>query len=218
MRATDLRILPLSLTDITSISNMASASSRTPFELRGRQNNQQYQISQTSAPQDYLTNLFAHQYGQFVKEPEAQRHRFQIHTDKILTGASRDTATGNAMLQLRDASTGKTEVQGPYRHVVVASGYERLRHKLLLASLGDLLEAQDDTSVDRNYRLNFRRGTVQSDSGIWILDGFANGSNDVFSFLAARTDRLASSILDSCRIEEERHKTQNDDSSERAVL
>lgn len=193
---------------------MASADSKLPFELRGRQN----LSSQTSAPQDHLKDLFANQYGQFVKEPEAERHRFRIHAGKLPTGASRDASTRKTSLLVRDVSTGKTESHGPYRHVVVASGYERSRHKPLLEPLAGLLDLQSEVSVDGNYRLNFRRGTVQVDSGVWMLDGFANGSNDVFPFLAARTDKVLSSIQESCT-NEERMKAQNDgSSSERAVL
>jgi hypothetical protein len=53
-------------------------------------------------------------------------------------------------------------------------------------------------SVDDEYKVNFKRNTLGCGRGIWLLNGFEADTDDAFSYLALRTDKVKESLLGEC--------------------
>lgn len=88
-----------------------------------------------------------------------------------------ESELGQVCLKLRDTRTGETEMTAGFDAVIVATGYVRDVHEVLLKPARDLIKGEFCT-VERDYKVKFREGTVAEDSGVW-LQGCCEGSHGV---------------------------------------
>lgn len=84
----------------------------------------------------------------------------------------------------------------PFDFIFAASGRLRNLHERLT---GPLKEYSDDRegkiSVNADYRVNLDKNRIDQTAGVWILDGFENGADDAFPFMALRAERIITSIM-----------------------
>lgn len=85
--------------------------------------------------------------------------------------------------------------------VVVASGYNRNAHEDMLQSLNHLKPTKDRSThwkVNRDYSIDFEKGSVANDAGIWLqgCNETTHGLSDtLLSILATRGGEMISSIF-----------------------
>ena len=84
-----------------------------------------------------------------------------------ITGYEKDP---DSRLRLRMKDTGRggvTTTDMGFDLVFVGTGYERNAHEAILKPSRSLLQ-EGRFTVERNYRLRFRDGTVADDCGLWL--------------------------------------------------
>jgi L-ornithine N5-oxygenase len=103
--------------------------------------------------------------------------------------------------------------------VVVASGYRRDAHKDMLWGLRDLMPGADSSSsssnadakdwtVQRDYAVEFARGAVAPDAGVWLQGCNENThglSDTLLSILAVRGGEMVENIFGYSPIANEKH-------------
>jgi lysine/ornithine N-monooxygenase len=114
---------------------------------------------------------------------------------KIL-GAEKLPTSGQVMLQVQHSVDQSISSKGPFDFVFAASGYSRGIHEKLLAPLKEYFDDREGgLTVNADYRVNLDRRFVDQQAGIWMLDGFENGADDAFPFMALRAERVLRSIV-----------------------
>ncbi len=131
-----------------------------------------------------IEDIFQVFYLQKVKDE--CRHRFLRRTEIKAACAHAD----GVRLSLRDGNTGKEDTVA-YDAVILATGYERKRHRAMLASLSPYLQ---DFEVDRHYRLKttaefrpavFLQGANEATHGL---------SDTLLSVTAVRTGEIGEAL------------------------
>lgn len=74
---------------------------------------------------------------------------------------------GEVHLKLRNTRTEETEITAGFDAVIVATGYTRNVHEMLLKPAKGFMKGGCCT-VGRDYKVKFREGTVAADSGVWL--------------------------------------------------
>lgn len=185
-----------------------------PFEHRGHRGSKQPSIKQ-----DALNSLYLKQYAQLVKKPNPDTHRFQVRTSCEVVGATRADASEQLVLELRNQSTGSTELSKPVDFLFVASGYDRKFQQKFLEPLGELGDSRGgNISVDGEYRITFRRDIVAESAAIWVIDAFEGGSEDAFPYMAVRTEKIFKSLLESHKLKSKKEPATGHTYEERAAL
>jgi lysine/ornithine N-monooxygenase len=136
-------------------------------------------------------------------------------------GSARETSSGQISLHLfnteenEDASKGGYSSSEPFDFVFAASGYERRIYQGLIEPARDLLDDLDgQMTVDKGYRINFKRKEVACDTGIWVIDGLEKATDDAFRYMGLRTERILQSLLTECEKCKQLHKA----SAEQSVV
>lgn len=161
-----------------------------------------------------LESLYLTKYNQQIAEPDASKWRFRIEPLSEVVDIREEQ--GKARLVVRNTNTGVVDVSArAFDMVIAATGYDSAVDQQLVAPMVPLLDG-GAISVDREYRVNFRRNTLTRDCGIWLLGslGDSNRRGDDFSYMAERGHRVAKSVLEQHFDE----TTQKDQQVEQAVL
>ncbi|EXJ83974.1 hypothetical protein A1O3_04641 [Capronia epimyces CBS 606.96] len=181
-----------------------------PVELRRRAIGEGLGLATVPEPQSAIdrqlvASIYEIQYGQSVKQADANQWRFQIKLQHRLVGAER-TANGQVRLwfqqpeskdqdQDQDQNEGRRNV---FDLVIAATGYARSEYKKLTQPLvaSGLLDGAQIT-VDRDYQVNFRSGTCAAGCGLWLQGALEGDDTDdnLYPVLAARSSRVVDSIL-----------------------
>ncbi|KAF2102361.1 hypothetical protein NA57DRAFT_71360 [Rhizodiscina lignyota] len=180
------------------LSSAVQTPNRLPYELRrclGAQGD--FRAVAPTVHSSVLSRLYLLQYSQLVKQGNRTEHNSRICTSKEITHARTSEGTSRILLDVTDISTGVAEKSVPFDYIIAASGYERTEHQRLMARLQSVLDSLDGSvTVDSSYRVNFKRGKVAAQSGVWVVDGFEIESGDAFSFLALRTETVLQSLFE----------------------
>lgn len=171
--------------------------------------------AQKTVQKEALASLYTSQYESRIR---AQRngtdHFLDIQSSTDVVGVTQ--VKDQIVLNLLDQST--TGHSHPFDFVFMASGYERGLQEDLIAPAKHLLDSRDGTiSVDKDYKVMFRRGSMASDLGVWIMDAFAKGGDDTFPSVALRSGMVAKSLLIASQPPKQERKVM-EDHTERAVL
>jgi lysine/ornithine N-monooxygenase len=175
--------------------------------------------AQKTVQKEALASLYTSQYELRIR---AQRNGtedlFSIQASTEVVGAAQ--VNNQIVLQIRDLSTSITGSSQPFDFVFLASGYERGLQEDLIAPAKHLLDSRDGSiSVDKDYKVMFRRGSMASDLGVWIMDAFAKGGDDTFPSVALRSGMVAKSLLAvSQPTKQEQSVAEEHIATERAVL
>ncbi|KAE9972936.1 hypothetical protein BLS_003816 [Venturia inaequalis] len=169
----------------------------------------------TTVQREALASLYTSQYESRIRAERAgKEHLLDIQSSTDVLGV--EQANDKIVLKLLDkAATGHSQ---PFDFVFLASGYERGLQEDLVAPAKHLLDSRDGTiSVDKDYKVMFRRGSMASELGVWIMDAFSKGGDDTFPSVALRSGMVAKSLLIASQPpKQERKVTQ--EPTERAVL
>ncbi|KAF2427253.1 hypothetical protein EJ08DRAFT_671716 [Tothia fuscella] len=196
------------------VGSLIANNSNVPYEQRASTGQNQLSIQQ-----DALNSLYLKQYAQLIKRPDPESHRYQVRASSEVVGVERADSSDQINLRLRNQSTNSDETSKPFDFVFVASGYNRKLQERLLAPLAGLGDSrQGNVSVDGEYKVIFRRGSVVPSAGIWVLDAFDTASTDAFSYLAVRTNKVLKSLYHSQTLKNKRQSLRGDSFEERAVL
>jgi lysine/ornithine N-monooxygenase len=113
-----------------------------------------------------------------------------------LVGAEKLPSSGQITLRLQNAVDYSINTRGPFDFVFAAAGYTRGLHEKLLVPLKEYFdEREGGLTVNADYRVNLDRRFVDRQAGIWMIDGFGNGADDAFPFMALRAERVLRSIM-----------------------
>lgn len=92
--------------------------------------------------------------------------------------------------------------------VVVASGYKRNSHHAMMEGLVHLKQSRDNDAkwtVNRDYSVQFKQGSVSADAGVWLqgCNESTHGLSDtLLSILATRGGEMVDSIFGSSEVRE----------------
>ncbi|CAK1363025.1 unnamed protein product [Cercospora beticola] len=188
---------------ISDITTDPSQLMQTPPEVRLRLQNAEAHSSPRVDLQT-LESLYEAQYTQRLQEPDARKWRFRMQPLSEVVGAKRDE--DRVRLVTRNNRTSEVTTGPAFDLVISASGYERSRDAKLLSAVSPLYDTGALT-VDQEYRVNFRRDTVDRACGIWVLGTLEDPKErvDDFAFTAERGARAARSIRASLRQKSDEH-------------
>ncbi|KAK5442715.1 hypothetical protein LTS15_010922 [Exophiala xenobiotica] len=143
-----------------------------------------------------LRDLYDSQYRQSVKEADPSRWQYQIKFSHQLAVA-RKTSSGQIALSLKCLNNDEGDYSGLFDLVIAATGYDRSGHERTMRQLSDLVDGHH-LSVNRDYQVNFRKGLLAEDCGLW-LQGSLGEADDVddalYPILAERSRRIAESMI-----------------------
>lgn len=162
-----------------------------------------------------LASLYTSQYESRIRAERAgTEHLLDIQSSTDVLGV--EQTNDKIVLKLLDkAAVGHSQ---PFDFVFLASGYERGLQEDLIAPAKHLLDSRDGTiSVDKDYKVIFRRGSMASELGVWIMDAFAKGGDDTFPSVALRSGMVAKSLLIASQPPKQERKVAQEP-TERAVL
>ena len=126
---------------------------------------------------ELLDRLYETMYHQRLHQPDESQWQFRIVPWREIIGYDKDPDS-RIRLRMKDTSLGEVMMTNTgYDLVFVGTGYERNAHEAILSPAKNLLQ-QGKFTVGRNYRLQFRHGTVADDSGLW-LQGCCQDSHGV---------------------------------------
>jgi hypothetical protein len=122
-----------------------------------------------------------------------------METSCHVFGAHAIESVDRVQLQYNNLKTNTTHSCGPFDFVFVATSSENALHEGLTKSLHSHFDSPEGrVSVDDSYRINFKRNALACGRGIWLLNGFEADTDDAFSYLALRTERVKGSLLGEC--------------------
>lgn len=142
-----------------------------------------------------LESLYLARYVQQIAQQDASKWRFQMKTLSEVVGAKQEL--GKVRLVVKNPRTEEVEMSAQtFDMVIVATGYEFAIDRQLIAPITSMLDGSV-MSVDREYRVNFRREMLAHDCGMWMLGslGDVRQRGDDFSNMAERSRRVARSVL-----------------------
>jgi lysine/ornithine N-monooxygenase len=151
--------------------------------------------AQKTVQKEALASLYTSQYESRIRaQRNGTEHLFDIQASTNVVGATQ--VKDQIVLNLLDPSTSIAGSSQPFDFVFFALGYERGLQENLIAPAKHLLDSRDGTiSVDKDYKVMFRRDSMKSDLGVWIMDAFAKGGDDTFPSVALRSGMVAKSLL-----------------------
>jgi L-ornithine N5-monooxygenase len=127
-----------------------------------------------------LERIYDRLYHQRLHEADEEKWQHRIINSREVTNV-REEADGRLTLELRNTRSGNNEtLKSRYDLVITGTGYNRNTHQRLLKSAQGVLESPRCT-VARDYRVNFRKGAVADNSGVW-LQGCCEESHGVSDF------------------------------------
>lgn len=183
--------------DICSFVNAVQRSHNLPHELQSAFHAQDAPapVSHT-ADASSISRLYEAQYAQRIKQHDDTRCKSQVLTSTTVVGAREASNTRQILLETKHLQSGVREISNPFDCVIAAPTFERTEHQKLLERLKDMLDSSDGSvAVDSSYKVNFRRGRLAANVGIWVINSFDSKPVDVFSFLALRTEKILQSLL-----------------------
>jgi lysine/ornithine N-monooxygenase len=152
--------------------------------------------SEQSLDSENLSSLYTRNYAQYVRRPAQNQSRFEVVQYNKLVGAEKLPSSGQITLRLQNAVDHSINTRGPFDFVFAAAGYTRGLHEKLLVPLKEYFdEREGGLTVNADYRVNLDRRFVDRQAGIWMIDGFGNGADDAFPFMALRAERVLRSIM-----------------------
>lgn len=204
-----------------SIPTIADTDDNRPFELRRTTPTPStHSEPSTGVHRQAFDSLYEQHYSQLVKERDQRKHKFRICPDVQITCVRKDEASGRITMHLDNGSTSNPEPAATFDYLFDAAGYERSLLQRLMKPVSNLFDSVDGSmSAEHTCKINFRRGTVSPNSGVWVLDGFADGVEDSFPFLALRTEKVMRSLLSTdVKDGKERSRGGEGEKASRAVL
>jgi L-ornithine N5-oxygenase len=142
-----------------------------------------------------LESLYLARYTQQIAEQDASKWRFQMRFLSEVVEVKQEQ--DKVRLVTRNPRTGEVSMSAQTFDVVIAAtGYGFAVNGQLIAPMTSILDG-GALAVDREYRINFRRETVASDCGVWMLGSLSDVQQrgDDFSFMAERSRRVTQSVL-----------------------
>ncbi|KAK4612230.1 L-ornithine N(5)-monooxygenase [Fulvia fulva] len=171
------------------LSRPESASGSVPPEIR------QGQSATPTVDLNTLEEIYAAQYTQKIHERDSAKWRFQMKSHSEVVGTQREAE--KVRLVLRNPQTNETSVsERAFDMVIAATGYSFAIDRSLVDIPVGLLDG-GVVQVDREYRVNFRRGVLAPGNGVWLLGSLEDRKvrNDDFSWAAERAQRVSKSIV-----------------------
>ena len=160
------------------LQSLAGRYAHLPLELRRKTVLQKGREEPPTVDLALLERLYELQAEQNSQSPNPAVQRFRIEPLRDVIGAAR--VDGRVQLHLQDARTGAALPSSALFDVVItATGYEHTAYTSLLAPAAHLFDDRELT-VGRDYAVNFRRGSVRGDAGVWVLGALAS-EDDVSS-------------------------------------
>lgn len=179
--------------ETSALEKIESQSRMLPPEVR-----QRLQLGALNSPQVSLAtleSLYLARYIQQTGQRDASKWRFQMRTLSEVVEAKQEQ--GKLRLVVRNPRTGEIGKSAQlYDAVIAATGYDAPANEQLFGPLASILDG-GATTVDSEYRVNFRRDAVARDCGIWMLGslGDVKQRGDDFGFMAERSHRVTKSVL-----------------------
>lgn len=151
-----------------------------------------------------IVSIYENEYFQSIKEADSSKWQFRVRFNQIISDVRSDS---NDHLQIcyRDRNTDAQQMLD-VDLLIAATGYVRDTPDHLFSGLVSkrLLEGSA-LDVDAEYRLNFRRGVIKHDVGLWCVGSIgietATGE-DAFHIMAERSTRLADSLAKCNHVED----------------
>jgi lysine/ornithine N-monooxygenase len=151
--------------------------------------------TQPSIQPDRLLSLYNKYYAQQILKPGDEQSSLVIQQFFNIIGAEKIHASNQVSLQLQNTINHSVSTSEAF-DFVFATGYSRDLHKILIQPLKEYFDDRDgNISLSAGYRVHLNRKYVKQEAGIWVLDGYENGAEDAFPFMALRTERVLKSIL-----------------------
>lgn len=126
---------------------------------------------------ELLDRLYELMYHQRLHEPNESKWQYKIVPRREVIGYDKQE-DGRARLKLRNTLNGDIILSdAAFDLIIVATGYLRNMHVMMLKPTRDLLET-DKFDIGRDYRVKYRRDAVADDCGIW-LQGCCQDSHGV---------------------------------------
>lgn len=117
--------------------------------------------------QELLDRLYENMYHQRLHEPDERKWKYRIISRRIVHGYEKQL-NGSLRLQLENTVTGEiSHTNACFDLVITATGYLRDVHAKLLEPTKHLLET-NGYHVGRDYRVQYRKGEVADDCGVWL--------------------------------------------------
>jgi hypothetical protein len=134
-----------------------------------------------------------------VKSSNPKNHRLRMETSCHVFGAHAIESVDRVQLQYSNLITNATHSCGPFDFVFIATSSKNALHGGLTKSLHLHFDSpKGRVTVDDGYKINFKRNSLACGRGIWLLNGFEADTDDTFSYLALRTERVEESLLEEC--------------------
>ncbi|KIX08838.1 uncharacterized protein Z518_03495 [Rhinocladiella mackenziei CBS 650.93] len=147
-----------------------------PIELRRRTDESFVHETRSVINCELLKSIYEVQYTQSVKQRDSKKWKCQIKLQSQLLKAE-ETPDRRIKLSFHppDPEEAMTDAN-VFDLVIAATGYERNEYKRLMAPLMDLLDGRQIT-VNREYNVNFRVGSLAPGCSIWLQGSFADGED-----------------------------------------
>ncbi|KAF2498214.1 hypothetical protein BU16DRAFT_287210 [Lophium mytilinum] len=150
-----------------------------------------------TASSPLLDSLYAAQYNQRIpsKQNKLRNSATRFLSSTTVTAARRDVG---GKIILSTTCHGQTS-EKPFDLVVPATGYKRHDYGALFAGMTSILDGT--VSVNRDYAVNFRRGVLEEDCGVWVLgmlggEGEDDVDDSLFQILCERSRRVVRSMFE----------------------
>lgn len=108
-------------------------------------------------------------------------------------------------LMTKNPRTGETKLsEGAFDVIIAAGGYAHATPLLTHLETAGLLQDKKVT-VDGEYSVQFRRGVVSKEVGLWVLGSLEQGEvrDEGMAFAVERGKRVLESVIKSLRVDEE---------------
>ena len=126
---------------------------------------------------ELLDRMYESMYHQRLHQPDPSKWQHKIVTWREVVG-SEQCPDHRLRLKLKNTSTGELSMSdASFDLAMLATGYERNGHETLLQPTRHLLQ-ENHFTVERNYRVMFRKHAVADGCGIW-LQGCCEDSHGV---------------------------------------
>ncbi|KAI5361484.1 Putative L-lysine 6-monooxygenase/L-ornithine 5-monooxygenase, FAD/NAD(P)-binding domain superfamily [Septoria linicola] len=184
--------------NISDMINRPGSNDSVPPEIRSKLQSVEVHHS-PKVDLDILESLYEAQYTQKIHEADASKWRFQMRPLSEVVAAKRE---GNRVrLVTRNNRTGEVGTTATAFDVIIsATGYEHSANMKLVSPVAPLLDAGALT-VDREYKVNFRRDTISRGCGMWLLGSLEDlkERGDSFGLMAERARRTVQSVQSSLK-------------------
>lgn len=201
----------------SSIGSLVSTATTLPYELRQHQTGNTR--SATTVDQDTLRELFETHYRQLVREPDPSNHKLRLKFSSHVFGAHATECADRVQLQYTDLTSNTKHSCGPFDFVFVATDTTSTLYQGLVESLRHYFDSPEkQVSINDEYKINFKKNLLACGRGVWLLNGFEADTDDSFSYLALRTERVKESLLTNCIKCKEQPDGEHGDPHEPSIL